>query len=141
MFNLLYAHGYQETNCFYPKKIADLHVQFTKIFLKIQFTAGNPDFNLLFLFTSVILYYLVIYLFYYFCYSIYLDIYLFVQKWNFSLVSQVPRQVCKDVAREECAQVPREITTYKTEQECSTHTQKQCKPAQKTVCDETVTTR
>ncbi len=53
------------------QKIANLHVQYTIIFLKVQYTPGNPDFNLPFLFTSVILF-------------IYLSIYL-CKKLNFSL--------------------------------------------------------
>ncbi len=146
-YRIAYTHRYQEKNHFY-KKNCGLTCLIYYDLLKIQFTAGNPDFNLLFLFTSVILYYLVIYLFdfnLHFLFTavilfIYLSIYL-CRNVIFLSLSQVPRQVCKDVAREECAQVPREITTYRTEQECSTHTQKQCKPAQKTVCDGTVTTR
>jgi hypothetical protein len=53
---IYYTQERKETNHFIPKKIADLHVQFIIIFLKIQFTPDNPDFNLPFLFTSVILF-------------------------------------------------------------------------------------
>jgi hypothetical protein len=125
-YRIYYTHVYRETNHFYQKKFADSHVQFTINLLK--FNLLPAILILTFLSYSLLLFYLFSYLF-------------ICAEMEFSLVSQVPRQVCKDVAREECAQVPREITTYKTEQECSTHTQKQCKPAQKTVCDETVTTR